>query len=124
MIADPAKGHVYSGVLAWVGEKEPGLLSSRSLQEILAAQRPMTARQAYYQLVSRQVIENTRSACQAVSSTLVAMRQEGAIPWEWIEDRLRQPRSVSMWNGLSDFAETVMQAYRRDVWEDQGVCGR
>ncbi len=95
------------------------LIVEDALQEILQAQRPMTVRQAYYQLVSRQVVENTRGAYQAVSNILVTMRQEGTIPWEWIEDRMRRPRSVSMWNGLSDFAETAVQAYRRNVWQDQ-----
>ncbi len=46
-------------------------------------------------------------------------RKDGTIPWEWIEDRLRRPRSVSMWNGLADFADTATGAYRRDVWATQ-----
>jgi hypothetical protein len=79
----------------------------------------MTVRQVYYQLVSRQVIENTRSRYQAVSNALVRARQEGIIPWDWIEDRLRRPRAVSMWAGLSDFAKTAKAAYRRDVWPSQ-----
>ena len=79
----------------------------------------MTVRQAYYQLVSRQVIENTRGAYQAVSNILVTMRTESTIPWAWIEDRMRRPRSVPMWNGLSDFADTAVSAYKRDVWQDQ-----
>jgi hypothetical protein len=41
------------------------------------------------------------------------------IPWDWIEDRLRQPRAVSMWADLTDFAETARRAYRRDVWPSQ-----
>ncbi len=86
---------------------------------VLEEHRPMTVRQVYYQLVSRQVIENTRSQYQSVSKALVAARQEGIIPWNWIEDRLRRPRSVSMWTDLADFAETARQAYRRDVWAEQ-----
>jgi hypothetical protein len=82
---------------------------------ILTSQHPMTVRQVYYQLVSRQVIANTRGAYQAVSNALVAARKEGLIPWEWIEDRLRRPRAVSMWKSLADFAESMCRAYRRDV---------
>ena len=44
--------------------------------EVLAEQRPMTVRQVYYQLVSRQVIKNTRSQYQAVSNALVAAHVE------------------------------------------------
>jgi hypothetical protein len=89
--------------------------------EILAEHHPMTVRQVFYRLISRQVAENTRGAYQAVSKSLVAARRAGSIPWEWIEDRLRKPRCVSMWGGLDDFAATAAAAYRRDVWADQPV---
>jgi len=79
----------------------------------------MTVRQVYYQLVSRLVIENTRSQYQAVSNALVDARKNGEIPWMWIEDRLRRPRTVRMWSDLTDFSETVKRAYRRDVWDTQ-----
>src|SRR5262249_12747143 len=78
-----------------------------------------TVRQVYYQLVARQIIENSRSAYQAVSKALVRARREETIPWEHIEDRLRQPRHVSMWDGLRDFAKTAAAAYRRDIWAGQ-----
>lgn len=54
-----------------------------------------------------------------MSEALVVTRHEGSIPWEWIEDRLRRPRQVSMWDGLADFALTAAEAYRREVWTDQ-----
>ena len=85
----------------------------------LKASHPMTVRQVYYQLVSRQVIENTRSAYQTVSNLLVDARKEGIIPWDWIEDRLRRPRLVPMWADLSDFAATARNSYRRNVWTSQ-----
>jgi hypothetical protein len=89
-------------------------------REILAsADSPMTVRQVYYQLVSRQVVENNRNRYQSVSDALVKARQQEILPWEWIEDRLRKPRRVSMWRGLAAFADTAEAAYRRDVWESQ-----
>jgi hypothetical protein len=88
-------------------------------RDILAEAHPMTVRQIYYQLVSRQVIKNDRSQYQAVSKALVEARREGTVPWDWIEDRLRRPRHVSMWDGLGDFADTCRKAYRRDVWATQ-----
>jgi hypothetical protein len=86
---------------------------------ILAETHPMTVRQVYYQLVSRQVIENTRGAYGAVCNALRDARLNGVIPWEHIEDRLRRPRCVSMWNDLADFGEAVRRSYRRDVWNTQ-----
>jgi hypothetical protein len=79
----------------------------------------MTVRQLYYQLVSRQVVENNRNRYQAVSDALVKARKQGLIEWEWIEDRLRRPRRVSMWSDLSEFADVAARSYRRDVWATQ-----
>lgn len=89
--------------------------------DILRGLHPMTVRQIYYQLVSRQVIKNNRGQYQAVSKALVHARQEETIPWEWIEDRLRRPRAVPMWDGLPAFATTACRAYRRNVWDSQTV---
>ena len=86
---------------------------------ILAECNPMTVRQVYYQLVSKHIIKNNKSAYHAVINALVDARKEGVIPWEHIEDRNRQPREVSMWAGLPDFAETCLRSYRRDVWQQQ-----
>jgi len=87
--------------------------------KVLQEHNPMTVRQVYYQLVSRQVIDNNRGSYQAVSKALVAARREAVIPWEWIEDRTRRPRTVGMWDNLADFAQTAARAYRRNVWESQ-----
>ena len=95
------------------------LLLVEAAQAILAEHHPMTVRQCYYQLVSSQVIKNNRGQYQAVSKALVDARREGIIPWEWIEDRLRRPRTVSMWDDLQDFAQTALASYRRDVWASQ-----
>ncbi|MHB1546840.1 MAG: toprim domain-containing protein [bacterium] len=65
------------------------------------------------------IIDNNRNEYQRLSGALVYARQEGIIPWEWIEDRTRQPRTVSMWADLPDFFESVKSAYRKDVWESQ-----
>jgi uncharacterized small protein (DUF1192 family) len=87
--------------------------------EILVAEHPMTVRQVYYQLVSSQAIENSRSAYQAVCNALRDARLDGIIPWEHIEDRLRKPRRVSMWDDLAAFGEAVRRSYRRNVWNTQ-----
>jgi hypothetical protein len=88
-------------------------------KQVLTAHHPMTVRQVYYQLVSRQVVENSRGMYQAVSDLLVNARKDGSIPWEWIEDRLRRPLVVPMWDSLANFADTAVSAYRRNVWATQ-----
>ncbi len=102
-----------------MGKHEKTITIVETAREILAQHHPMTVRQVYYQLVSRQVIENNRSQFQAPSNALVWARQEGLISWEWIEDRLRRPRMVSMWEDLVDFGGTILPAYRRNVWANQ-----
>jgi len=89
------------------------------IQAVLEANHPMTVRQVYYQLVARQVIENRQAQYQAISTLLVKMRQDGEVPWDYVEDRNRRPRVVAMWDDLGDFLETVRGAYRRDVWAVQ-----
>jgi len=102
-----------------MGKHQKTVVLLETARAILAEQHPMTVRQVYYQLVSRQVIENNRGQYQAVSNALVDARKDGVIPWDWIEDRLRRPRRVSMWDDLADFAKTAVSAYRRDVWASQ-----
>jgi hypothetical protein len=89
------------------------------LHTVLAEHHPMTVRQAYYQLVARQAIDNNRGQYQAISNLLVDMRKAGIVPWAWIEDRNRRPRHVAMWDDLADFGRTVLRSYRRDVWLTQ-----
>jgi len=75
----------------------------KAAYDVLEQYHPMTLRQVYYQLVSKQIIENNQSKYQSLSNMLVEARQENIIPWEWIEDRVRQPQGVPMWSDLNDF---------------------
>ena len=90
-----------------------------AVREILEPQNPQTLRQIYYRLVAKQVIDNNRNEYQKLSNYLVWARKEGLINWEWVEDRTRQPRQVSMWADLTDFFETVKKAYRKDALASQ-----
>ena len=53
--------------------------------------QPLTLRQIYYQLVSRQVIENKESAYKYLSRLLVKAREDGVIGYEDLVDRTRRP---------------------------------
>jgi len=86
---------------------------------VLAEFNPQTVRQVFYALVSGQDLKNTKGEYKRVIEALKQARQNGLIPWDWIEDRLRRPRSVAMWDNLADFIETVKRSYRRDVWAEQ-----
>jgi uncharacterized protein (DUF1778 family) len=79
----------------------------------------MTVRQCFYQLVVRQFIENSKSSYRRLVHALAEGRKQRLIPWDRIEDRLRRPRRVSMWDDVRDFADSVVPQYRRDVWAYQ-----
>jgi hypothetical protein len=87
--------------------------------QVLANAHPQTVRQVFYQLVVRQVLENSLNSYKKVSRLLADGRLEGAIPWAWVEDRNRRPRHVQMWRGPQRFLESVLESYRRDVWASQ-----
>jgi hypothetical protein len=80
--------------------------------EELAAGHPMTLRQVHYRLVGRgdTTYANTRTDYNQLSKWLVRDRLEGVIPWEWIEDRLRKPRHIPMWEDLPDFIAAVRRS--------------
>jgi hypothetical protein len=75
----------------------------------------------HYRLVARQdtTYRNTQSDYNQLSKWLVSDRLAGALPWEWIEDRLRKPRHVPAWEDLDAFKEVIRRSYRRSVWQDQ-----
>jgi hypothetical protein len=87
--------------------------------DALAEENPMTVREIHYVLVVALIIENTIQNYKAVSRALVKARKEGLIPWDWIEDRIRIPHDVPMWEDLSTFGETVLDSYKRDIWQTQ-----
>lgn len=89
--------------------------------EELQEGHPMTLRQVHYRIVGRgdTTYTNTRGDYNQLSKWLVRDRLDGLIPWAWIEDRLRKPRHVAMWEDLPGFVSAVRSSYRRDVWQDQ-----
>lgn len=88
-------------------------------RKVLEDEHPMTVRQIYYQLVGAAILENNVANYRFVSKVIAEARMDGEIPWEHVEDRLRKPHKVQMWDDLPDFSETVRRAYRRDVWRTQ-----
>lgn len=91
----------------------------RAAYDALAKLNPMTLRQCYYQLVSKQIIENNESQYNRLGRILTAARRDGVIPWEWLIDRTRIPHSVPMWYDREDFADCVLPQFRLDVWQTQ-----
>ena len=94
---------------------------------ILINQRPMTVRQVFYQMTVRG-LEKTEASYKRVQPELVNMRRGldrsdnpvlPHIPYGWITDGTRWMRKPTTWNSVDSLLSSVVQSYRRDLWEDQ-----
>ena len=69
----------------------------QSLHEVVSEHHPVTCRQAFYLLVSRQVIDKTEAEYKSTVCRLLAeMRRAGEIPFGWVADStrwMRKPRT-------------------------------
>lgn len=79
----------------------------------------LTVRQAYYQCASRGIVPLTTPGYRSIQSAISKGRKYGYVPWDKIEDRTRQPHTPIMFGGLEDYKEAILQAYRRDIWQNQ-----
>jgi hypothetical protein len=50
---------------------------------------------------------------------ILKLRRARIIPFDWIVDSYRHRLKPSSWLGLSDFVETAVRAYRKDLWQAQ-----
>lgn len=88
----------------------------KSIFEEFAEYKPLTLRQVFYQLVSREIIENTRSMYTTLSQLLKYARLGGLISWEDMEDRSRKHRAdttyISSYTYVLSETEALFQSYR------------
>ena len=79
----------------------------------------LTLRQLYYQLVARDIIENSTAEYHRVGNIVSRGRLAGIIDWVMIEDRGRRPVMNTHWNSPQEILETAKNAYYLSKWEDQ-----
>jgi hypothetical protein len=79
----------------------------------------LTLRQLYYQLVSRNIIENLQNEYKRLSRLLTDARMAGIVDWEAIEDRIRVPRIPADFENMREFVSRAAKVYRLDRWKDQ-----
>lgn len=84
---------------------------------------PLTLRQIYYQLVSKDYIENTQSAYTSLSKLIKWGRIDGYIRWNSIEDRVRVFHDLTGWydsnNFIDDTLKYFLKGYKRDLLQSQ-----
>jgi len=96
------------------------LTQSLSLGLIFDGEHPLTVRAAFYRGVSAGLWpETSKPHYDQCKNIILKMRRLGILPWEYVADSTRRRLKPSSWSGLADFADTVAQAYRKNLWERQ-----
>ena len=103
------------------GEARMALLAvcNTIITDYLAQGYRLTLRQLYYQLVSRNVVENTERSYKNVGNAVSDGRLAGLVDWSAIEDRVRVPRKASEFADLQELAEAALASYRLPRWDGQ-----
>jgi hypothetical protein len=79
--------------------------------------QPITLRGLFYRVVSTGFLPSTdKEHYNRVGRLVTRLRRSGLLPYRWIVDSLRSTVKPSSWTGLSDFGDTVRDAYRKDFW--------
>lgn len=89
------------------------------VEEYASQDMRLTARQLYYQFVSRAWIPNTVKSYKSFTALLADARYAGLIDWDAIEDRGREPSTPSDFSGLTALADAAVNSYRLPRWEGQ-----
>jgi len=79
----------------------------------------LTVRQLYYQMVSRNIIENTERSYSRLDELVSNARLGGLIDWLAIEDRTRSLRYNSHWSSPASIIHSARQSYQIDKWAGQ-----
>ena len=79
----------------------------------------LSLRQLYYQLVARDLIENTMRSYKRLGGIVGDARLAGLIDWDMIEDRERPVVYPGHWTDPGDILQSAIHSFRLDRWEDQ-----
>lgn len=82
----------------------------------------LTLRQLYYQLVSRDIVENTVRSYKRIGDLINNARLAGMIDWDGIEDRTRNLKSPSSWSSPEQILAAVASQYQEDPWLKQAYA--
>lgn len=101
--------------------KSLGLIESCNevIDEYLEQGLSLTLRQLYYQLVTKNIIENKEQSYKNLSSLVSDARLAGKMDWGAIEDRGRQPTVPSEFEDLPTLVDVALSSYRLPRWKGQ-----
>jgi hypothetical protein len=88
-----------------------------ALVEIVDDVAPATVRQVFYQAVVRGLVpKDEKRGYRVVQRRLLALRENGTIPYRMITDNARTVRGYDRYGSAQEYARKVASSYRRDYW--------
>lgn len=88
----------------------------QTILDVVGDDPPMTVRQVFYQLVSRDVIEKTEKEYQGTVIRLMTdMRIAGELPFSWVIDESRRRRITETYDSVTEALEATAKFYRRNA---------
>ncbi len=79
----------------------------------------LTNRQIYYQLVSSDILPNSKETDARMNAFLTDLRYAGEVDWDAIEDRSRVTSMPPEWDSVADLIESAIYQFRLPRWSDQ-----
>ena len=79
----------------------------------------MTVRQLYYQLVARNIIENTEKSYNRIKNLISNARLAGEIHWNMIEDKTRRLQGHYFNSSLGQALQSASDCFALDLWKGQ-----
>ena len=89
-----------------------------ALIDIIAAMRPMTVRQVFYQATVCGLVEKTEAGYAKVQTDLTLLRRSGRLPFNWLADNTRWMRKPQTYRSVEDALRDTARLYRKDLWAD------
>jgi hypothetical protein len=88
------------------------------LIEIIAAMRPMTVRQVFYQATVRGIVEKSEVGYTKVQTDLTLMRRTGDLPYNWLADNTRWQRKPDTFDSVEEALRETARFYRKSLWTE------
>ena len=90
--------------------------------DVLRDDHPMTVRQVFYQLVTRNAVEKSEKEYQqTVVRLLTQMRLSGEVPFSWIVDYSRRRQITTTYDSLAEAVEDTATFYRKSALKEAPV---
>src|SRR5262245_8609316 len=89
-----------------------------ALLDIIAAGRPMTVRQVFYQATVRGIVEKAETGYSKVQTDLTIMRRAGELPYHWLAHNTRWQRKPDTFDSVEDALRETARFYRKNLWRD------